>query len=197
MARPYALAATGQTIIGLLSSACPRVEFPTAQFELYQSQNFKSPMEEGISLYLHRITPANNVRNLPPRVAPDGRRYRQAVSVDLHYLLTAWGKDSVKQQRLLGWAIRTLEDTAIMPAGVLNQHGPETDIFRPTESVDLIMEDISIQDLLNIWEVAKHHIQPSVGYAARMIGLESELETEEFAMVQTRRFQGGQLVETP
>jgi hypothetical protein len=194
MAKLWAIAATGQTIVGLLARACPRMEFPTAQFELYQARNFQQPMDEGVSLFLHRITPANNIRNLPPRIAPDGRRYKPAVSVDLHYLMTAWAKDSVKQQRLLGWAIRTLEDTAILPAGALNQNGPEADIFRSTETVDLIMEEIAIQDLLAIWEVGKPNIQPSVGYAARMVSLESELDIEEFAMVQTRRFQEGQLV---
>jgi len=152
-------------------------------------------MEEGISVFLHRITAANNVRNMPPRVAADGKRYRPAVSVDLHYLITAWAKDAVKQQRLLGWAIRTLEDTAILPAGVLNQFGPEANIFRPEESVDLIMEDIAIQDLLAIWEVGKPNIQPSVGYAARMVGLETSVEMEEAAAVQTRRFQTGDLVD--
>jgi len=195
MAKPWAIAATGQTIVGLLASACPRSEFPAAQFELYQARNFQQPMDEGVSLYLHRITPANVIRNLPPRIAPDGRRYKQAVSIDLHFLMTAWAKDAVKQYRLLGWAIRTLEDTAILPSGALNQHGPEPDIFRSTETVDLIMEEIAIQDLLAIWEVGKPNIQVSVGYAARMVSLESDLEIEEYALVQTRRFRNGQLVD--
>src|SRR5262249_40978065 len=124
MAKPYAIAATGQAILSLLSTACPRADFPSAQFELYQARNFQSPMDEGVALYLHRITPANNIRNLPPRVAPDGRKYRPAVPIDLHYLLIAWARDAAKQQRLLGWAIRTIEDTPTLTAGVLNQPGP-------------------------------------------------------------------------
>jgi hypothetical protein len=191
MATAYAIAATGQAILGLLASAVPRQEFAAARFELYQAKNFQSPMEEGISLYLHRVVPANNLRNLPPRVAPDGRRYRPAMPIDLHYLLTAWAKDSVRQHRLLGWAIRAIEDTPIIPAGVLNQHGPETDTFRPGESVDLIMETISVGDMGAIWEVARHHFQPSAFYVARMITLESELEITEAVPAQTRAFQAG------
>ena len=76
MATAYAIAATGQAILGLLANAVPRDEFSAAKFELYQAKDFQSPMEEGVSLYLHRITPAGEIRNYPPRVAPDGRRYR-------------------------------------------------------------------------------------------------------------------------
>ncbi len=196
MASAYAIAATGQAILGLLASAVPRDEFASAQFELYQAKNFQSPMDEGISLYLHRITPANNIRNLAPRVAPDGRRYRPPVPIDLHYVLTAWGRDAVKQQRLLGWAIRIIEDTPLLPASVLNQHGPETDTFRPTETVDLIMETIAIQDMGSIWEVARHHFQPSAFYTARMLVLDSRFELEDAPAVQTRVFRNGKVLQS-
>jgi len=195
MATAYAIAATGQAILGLLASAVPRDEFASAQFELYQAKNFQSPMDEGISLYLHRVTPANNIRNLAPRVAPDGRRYRPPVPIDLHYVLTAWGRDSVTQHRLLGWAIRIIEDTPILPASVLNQHGPETDTFRPNETVDLIMETIPILEMGAIWEVARHHFQPSVFYTARMIVLDSRFELEEGANIQTRTFRAGKVLQ--
>jgi len=195
MATAYAIAATGQAILGLLASAVPRDEFASAQFELYQAKNFQSPMDEGISLYLHRVTPANNIRNLAPRVAPDGRRYRPPVPIDLHYVLTAWGRDSVTQHRLLGWAIRIIEDTPILPASVLNQHGPETDTFRPNETVDLIMETVPILEMGAIWEVARHHFQPSVFYTARMIVLDSRFELEEGANIQTRTFRAGKVLQ--
>jgi hypothetical protein len=153
-------------------------------------------MDEGISLYLHRITPANNIRNLPPRVAPDGRRYRPSLPLDLHYLLTAWGRDAVKQQRLLGWALRELENTPILHASVLNQHGPEPDTFASNESVDLIMETMPILDMGSIWEVARHHHQVSVPYTARMVRIDSEVEITEAGLVQTRVFGAGKVVES-
>ncbi len=114
MATAYAVAAVGEAILALLAAARPTPEFAGAQFELYQGRNFATPMEEGICLYLHRITPGSNVRNLPPRVATDGRRFRPSVPVDLHYLLIPWARDAFKQHRLLGWAIRVLEDTRVL-----------------------------------------------------------------------------------
>jgi hypothetical protein len=195
MATHNAIAAIGQAVLGLLASACPRPEFASAQFELYQSHNLEAPMDEGISLYLHRITPANNIRNLPPRVAPDGRRYRPSLPIDIHYLLIAWARDAVKQHRLLGWAMRELENTPILHAGLLNQFGPEPDTFAPNETVDFILETISIADIGAIWEVHRHKFQPSIPYTARMVRIDSDLEITDAGPVQTRVFGAGKVVE--
>lgn len=195
MATANAIAAVGQAMLALISGAVPHDEFPAAQFELYQAKDFQSPIEEGISLYLYRITPAGEIRNYPPRVAPDGRRYRQALPINLHYLLSAWARDAVKQQRLLGWAMRALEDTPILPAGLLNQGGPEDTTFRPSETVELIMETISIYDMGAIWDVAKPNTQPSVCYIARMIGVESQIEIPTGPLVQTRLVRDGKVAQ--
>ena len=190
MGAPYAVAAVGEAILALLAAARPPA-FAGAQFELYQGRNFTTPMEEGICLYLYRITPGSNVRNLPPRVAADGRRFRPSVPVDLHYLLIPWARDAFKQQRLLGWAMRVLEDTRVLHASLLNQHGPEPDLFGPTESLDVLMETLPIQDIGSILEAAKPHIQPVVPYVVRMVALDSDVEVADADLVQTREFGTG------
>lgn len=196
MATPNAIAAVGQAILGLVSGGVPRDEFAAAQFQLYQAKDFQSPMEEGISLYLYRITPAGEIRNYPPQIAPDGRRYRQPLPINLHYLLSSWAREAFKQQRLLGWAMRILEDTAVMPATVLNQAGPETDTFRPNETVDILLEPISIYDMGAVWDVAKPNTQISVCYVARMVGVESPLEIIDAAPAQTRVFRSGKVLQS-
>jgi len=193
MARAYAIAAVGKAILSLLDAAAP-ADFRGGQFELQQSKDLQSPIAEGIGLYLHRVTPANNIRNLPPRVGLDGRRYRPSLPVDLHYLLIAWASNAVKQQRLLGWAMRVLEDTPVLHASLLNQTGPEPDIFGENESVDLLLETISILDMGAIWDAAKHNVQPSAAYVVRMVPLDSDVEMVEADRVQTRVFDLGKVV---
>ncbi len=195
MATPNAIAATGQAILAMIAAGISRDEFPSAKFELYQAKNFQTPMEEGISLYLYRVTPAGEIRNYPPRIAPDGRRYRPLLPINLHYILSAWAREALKQQRLLGQAMRVLEDTPVIPAGILNQGGPEDDTFRPNETVDLIMESVSIYDMGAIWDVAKPNVQISIAYVARMIGLESPLELPEAGNVQTRVLRAGKVLQ--
>src|SRR5690242_12213415 len=155
MATYRAMAAISQAVLGMLEEACPRDEFADAAFRLVQSSDFQAdtpPLGEGISLFLYRVTVNGNLRNLPARLAPDGRRYRPALPLDLHYMLTAWGRSVEKQQRLLGWAMRTLEDTPILPTGLLNHYGPEAETFRAGETVELVCEQLSLQDFNNIWE---------------------------------------------
>ncbi len=194
MARTQAIAATGQAILGLLADACPKPEFSAARFELYQISNFSSPMEEGISLYLYRVAINGARRNLPPTVGLNGERYRPAVPLDLHYIASAWAQSAVKQQRLLGWAIRTLEDVPILPAGLLNNYGPEPDIFKPSETVEIILEGLNLQDWNNLWSAVKTNPPSlSVGYVARMIGIDSTVTLAEMAAVQTREFGVGKV----
>jgi hypothetical protein len=194
VAAPYGIAAVGEAILALLVAARPTPEFAGAQFELYQGRNFATPMEEGICLYLHRITPGN-VRNLPPRVTADGRRFRPSVPVDLHYLLIPFAREAFKQHRLLGWAMRVLEDTRVLHTGLLNQHGPEPDLFASTESLDVLMETLPIQDIGSILEVTKPNIQqPVVPYVVRMVALDSDIEFVDADLVQTREFGMGKVL---
>ncbi len=191
MATYPAIAATSDAILGLLQSAAVGTEFDGVAFAHYQSGDFESPMSDGVSLYLYRVTVSSN-RNLPPQVGPDGRRYRPPIPLDVHFLVTAWAETAVRQQRMLGFAIRTLEDTPILPAGVLNQHSPEPNVFRPEETVELVYESLSVQDVGYIWDVAQTKEQPSAPYVARMVEIESPVALDEGGLVQTRELQFAQ-----
>jgi len=188
-----AIAATGQAMLGLLSDAVPRDLFPNAQFELYQMSNFQQPMEEGISLFLYRIAANTSRRNLPPTTGPDGRRFRPPIPVDLYYIATAWAPTAVRQQRLLGWAIRMFEDVPVLPTGLLNNYGPEPEIFKQGETVEIILDSLTLQDLNNFWGVSKSSLQLSVGYVARMLHIQSSMPMTEYAEVQTREFGVGKV----
>jgi hypothetical protein len=193
MATYHAIAATGEAIVGLLEAACPKTEFPNARFTLYRSTDFQNPLDEGISLYLYRVAVNSTRRNLPPRLAPDGKRYRPSLPVDLHYLLTPWARTAARQQRLLGWSMRVLEDTAILPTGLLNHYVPETEIFLPNETVELVFDPLSLQEIVNIWDVFKQNLQLSVAYVARMIAIDSEIELSatDGQLVQNRTYDFG------
>lgn len=187
MATYHAIAAISQAILGLLEEASPKPEFAGSQFALYLVSNFQNPMDEGVSLYLYRVGTSSR-RNLPSRLGPHGERYRPPLPVDLYYLLTTWAKTPEKQQRLLGWCLRELGDTPILPAGLLNHYGPEPDTFRPDETVELVFEPLSLQDMANLWEPLKPHLQVSATYVARMVTIESTLQVTDTGIVQTRQF---------
>lgn len=190
MATYPAIAATGLAIIGLLKDARAGTEFADLSFELYQTADFNSttPMSEGVSLYLYRVAVSTMRRNLPPTVAPDGRRFRPPLPLDLYFMLSPWAKSAARQLRILGWAMRELQNMPVLPSGLLNHYGPEHDTFRPTEAVELICESVSLQDMSFILEPIKSAQPLSVVYVARMVLIESLVPLVEAGEVQARDF---------
>jgi hypothetical protein len=191
MATYQAIAAAGQAIIGVLADACPKPEFEGARFSLYQVKDFLSPMEEGLSLFLYRVGVNGARRNLPPSIGADGRRYRPSLPLDLNFLLTAWGKTAEKQQLLLGWAIRMLQDVPVMHSNLLNDYAVEADTFRPGETIEIVLDPLNLQDMSNLATFTKLSPPLSVTYVVRMISIESKVALVEAGPVQTREFDLG------
>ena len=191
MATYRAIATVGQALAGMLKDASADTEFDGFKFELYQAGDFKSDeaLKEGVTLYLYRVAVNTTRRSLPPTTGPDGRRYRAPLPVDLSYLLTPWAKSAAKQHRLLGWAMRKLHDLTILPASLLNHYAPEADTFREQETVELVCDSPSPQDMTNILDPPDLAQQLSVVYIARMVLLESDVLLGEGAPVQTRVFE--------
>ena len=189
MASYHAIAATGEAILGVLKAAYPKGEFESAEFKLFQTSDFQNTsITEGISLYLYQVATNTVQRNLPPRVEPDGKRFRPSLPLDLHYLLIPWAQTAVKQQWMLGWAMRALEDTPILPAETLNHYGTSGTAFRPDESIEIVCEPLALQEIVNIWDAFKPNLQLSVAYVARMIAIDSQVPLIDAALAQTRVF---------
>ncbi|GJH13053.1 hypothetical protein CBA19CS11_29465 [Caballeronia novacaledonica] len=181
-------------MLRLIEEQCPRGEFTTApQFQLYQSHDFgRVNIGEGFSLMLYRVT-INGARNQTPRRGPDGLRRRPALPLDLHFLLTPWAGEAERQMRLLGWAMRFIEDNASIPANELNHSLTLRDrpAFNPDESVELYCDPPGLADYLGLWDKYKNRWQTSVTYLARMVQLESDLPVPDEALVRTRDLRCG------
>ena len=143
------------------------------EFKVFTSKDFSKTNINGASLFLYRIYP-NGVHRIPAgRIGQDGRRLQTQLPLDLHFLITVWGKESSLQHTLAGWIMRTLEDTPILPAGVLN--AVEPNIFRDNETVEISLVELRTEDLLRIWDVLGLNVyQLSVPYVARVINIESQ-----------------------
>jgi hypothetical protein len=189
LASAYAIAAVTQTILGVLKDTVP-AEFVAAQFEPLQIADFQKPkpLEEGISLLLYRVDYSPVQRNLQQRAAANGSQRRPPLPVDLHYIVTPWGRTSSGQQRLLGWCLRTLEDIGTLNASLLNHFGGPDPVFKATETVDVVHEPIPMTDWSGLWDLLKPNAHVSVGYVARMVYIESEIEVPAGQPVQTRVF---------
>jgi hypothetical protein len=191
MASVRAIGATSEAIRTLLvrAAADPGNPLTYQTIDLFGARQLNSPplttTKPVISIYLRRVSMATARRNFPPTVRPDGTLAKRPFPVDLHYLITAWAADASTQQRALGWAIRVIEDTPILPATLLND-GQATAVFQAGETVELSWEPMTEQDESDLWQVAQVQRQPSATYVARTILLESWIDEREAEAVQTR-----------
>ena len=193
MATYHAIAATSQAILRVLEDACPRAEFGSARITFLPTLADEEPIREGITVSLYRVAANTSRRYQPSRPRPDipsllssGTKLRPALNLDLYYLITPWATNADMQYRLLGWAMRTLDDTPILPASLLNSFKPEPATFLPDETVELIFDPISLSDMGVIWEQHKSKVGLSVTYIARMVAIDSTVEMLEARDVQTR-----------
>jgi hypothetical protein len=194
MATYAAIAATGLAIQSLLSNAATTSEFAGASFPMFQATDFVKGITDGIgvSIFLYRVALNASRRNDPAPRSPQGDQYLPRMPLDLFYLFTFWGGDAVKQQRLLGWTMRTLQDTPVVTSSLLNEYGPEAGIFRDEETVELVQDPLSLQDMNVIWDLFKLNqpqaLQLSVTYVARMVVIDSTRSVPAGEPVQTREF---------
>lgn len=194
MATQNAIAAVSMTIKSIFISEAGKVpEFDDPQFKLYQAKDFASTegtanaIDEGISIYLYRVAVNGAMRNHPARVTQNGMLKRTPLPVDLCYLLTPWSKDAAMKHRMIGWAMRTLENYALLPATLLNSSINEP-VFSSDESVELICDPLSVQELANIWNTHQHILEFSLAYLARLVLIDDSALQNEAPLVKTRQF---------
>jgi len=193
MATYRAVGATCEAIVRLLQQSWQRDLFDGAdlQFEVYRTRDFATPMDAGVSLFLYRAQ-VNSVQRTPPgRLEPGGRRRRTQLPLDLHFLLTPWAKDASLEQVILGWMMRTIEDTPILPAGVLNTL--TADVFDAEETVEIVVGQLSNEEMFRIWDVLPNDYQISVPYVARIVRIDSLMDFREDGPVITRELDFGVL----
>ena len=203
MARYPALSVVSRAVAALLDEARSESEFPKADFSLIGTAAINGTETEhddipttGVSVFPYSVTYNAQRRPASPRVAANGERFRPSILLDLHFLLSAWSSSVFQQMRLLGWAARTLEDTPILSAGFLNRWDSSGEaVFDATESVEIAAEPLAMQDLVAIWEVNKPRMQPSLGYVARMIAIDSDVLLPDVGLVRSRTLNHGVLVE--
>lgn len=158
------------------------------QFEVYATADFKDHMAQGVSLFLYRVH-LNQTQRSPLTKLADGRLRRQMLPLDLHFFLTVWGAKASLQHAILGWAMRVLEDTPVLPASLLN--GVRAGVFHDDETVEVVPGEITNEELMRIWDDLGAEYQLSVPYIARVVKIESMQEVAEGGPVMQRRLEYG------
>lgn len=199
MADYRAIMGITEGVIQLLRTSYSSEDFNNdLEFKVFTSKDFANPIANGVSLFVYRIFPHRINRTPAPSLGVNGRRLRSILPVEVHFLLTVWGKDASLQHSVAGWLMTLLEDSPTLPAGLMNTVADG--IFRPEESVDICLAELETEDLFRIWDVLGRDIyELSIPYVARVINLESsqELPAGSTRRVQDRTLETGYLQPSP
>jgi hypothetical protein len=172
MANFAAIYSVGNSIAQYLQNAYPPALAASfaCQFKLVSSTDIatedQTPLDQVVSIFLHRITLNENFRSVTR--LQDAPTKLPAAFLDLHYLLTYWGTSAQAEQTVLGWTIQQLQSSPILDGSILTTDGA----WSPTETVQLAMADLSLEDILRIWDALGPKYRLSIAYLARVVRID-------------------------
>lgn len=148
-------------------------------------------LDKTVSIFLHRMTTAEHYRNVTR--LQDNPFDQPVLYLDLHYLLSYWdaaAEGAEAEQKILVWTMQQLQSNPILDTSILSlsTSAPGWD---KSDSIQLVPADLSLQDILDIWDGLGPKYRLTVGYVARVVRVDRAV-TPGLPVVATRfEFQGG------
>jgi hypothetical protein len=145
-----------------------------------------------LNLFLYRVTPNQGWSNvdLPSRSTVTGERLTNApLALDLHYVLTAYGKADFQAEILLGYAMHLLHERPILDrAAIRRALNPSpldvsmlppafaalsaSDLADQVELIKITPAAISSDDMSRLWSAIQTHYRPSSTYQVSVVLIE-------------------------
>ena len=125
-----------------------------------------APSGTHVTLLLYRFGIDPHTRVL----APDRPAPTRPLSLEFHYLLTAWSGNAAEEHAALGWAMRELHRRPSLDRSILIP----ADAWDMDESVTLVPAELSEDELLRIWDGLAPKYRLSLAYVARVVRLADE-----------------------
>lgn len=124
-----------------------------------------------VSLWLYRVVRNPDLLNLAPqRVGPD-QFTRRPLPLELHYLLTPIAEASGDEQFLMGRALQTLDDHALLQGTELRDALEGSDA-----EMRLVLETLNLEELTRVWQALQESYQLSVSYLVQVVEIDSAHE---------------------
>jgi hypothetical protein len=159
-----------------------------------------SDEEAGLNLFLyqttHNTTPRNN--SLPAFDPRGDRIANPPLSLDLHYLLMAYGKEEYQAEILMGYAMLLLHETPVLTRSAIQaslsaipslqvngsilpkafQALAAADLADQIELVKITPEPLGVEDLSKLWSAFQaNHYRLTAGYTASVVLIQRRKST--------------------
>lgn len=188
MSNSMAIAAVTGALQNLLSKVTsPR--FP-GEPELSDAEVTSSPLDQmptdgtknRLNVYLYAITPNAAWRGADPALHNRLEDRRPPLAVNLHYLLTAYGKgnDDLLAHRLLGRAMSLLHDFAVVSKTNINAAITSfrtqlsgSDLANQVERLRVSLQMLSIDEMSKLWTMFQSKFRVSAVYMVTVVLIDS------------------------
>ncbi len=155
-----------------------------------------------INLFLHRVSPNMGWRSVDlPSLNGQGERIgNPPLALDLHYLLTAYGKEDFHAEVLLGCAMQLLHETSVLTRAFIRQRqqtwssGADpllkalatANVADQAEQIKISPWPMDAEEVSKLWTAFQAHYRPTAAYQATVVLIESELTARSPLPVLTR-----------
>ncbi|MFM0053351.1 DUF4255 domain-containing protein [Caballeronia grimmiae] len=145
-----------------------------------------------LNLFLHQVMPNAGWRNagLPSRSAASGERLTNApLALDLHYLLTAYGRADFQSEILLGYAMHLLHERPVLDRAAIRraldpspldvsmlppaiQALTASDLADQVELIKVTLAAMGGDEMSRLWTAIQTHYRPSAAYHVSVVLIE-------------------------
>lgn len=178
-----------QTLQAQLSLRMEHLLGTTVTVEVLGSNQLQSPPNgQALGLYLHRVAldPFSRNRHLPP--AHGSHTPRQELPLNLHLLLVGWSTQTASEISLLAAAMQVIGSALVLDASHMSHVDPH---WGETESLQLIPEEMSTEDLMRLWDSLPGDYRLSAPYLLKTLRLAPVQPPSEAPLVRTVVFSRG------
>ena len=145
-----------------------------------------------LNLFLYRVSLNQAWRNadLPARDSGGRRSSSPPLALDLHYLLTAYGKEDLQAEMLLGYGMQLLHDRPFLDRAAIRsallfdpldpsstvptafQAPPHAGLADQLETLKISWELLDLEGMSKLWSATQSHYRPSAGFQVSVVLIE-------------------------
>ncbi|WP_372528280.1 DUF4255 domain-containing protein [Piscinibacter sp.] len=149
-----------------------------------------------LNVFLYQVTPNAALRNneLPSRSSRGERLTNPALALDLHYLVTAYGKTDFQAEILLGYAMHLLHERPMLDRPAIRraldpspldvsmlppvfQALAASDLADQFEAIRITPAVMTIEEMSKLWTAFQSHYRPSAAYQVSVVLIDAQRPT--------------------
>jgi hypothetical protein len=204
MSTSLAIAATTAVIKNILSTGATNTQSSVPQLSILgtisvsalpldrvlSSNNGPSNETSRLNLFMYQVSPNPGWRNmnLPSRDSRGDRVANQALALDLHYLLTAYGAEELHQEIMLGIGMQLMHEMPVLTRDAIRatftppSGGTLTPVLQAlatsalADQIELIKicpQVLNTEELSKLWPAFQEKYRPTAAYTATVVLIES------------------------